>query len=292
MGNSLITGTVLPLFERERILTALTLLAFGFAGVILAVAAVRGSWSVPPEGRLLDAFKFEVGVGIYFLTLALLVPRAGMPPRAHRRWVAWTTAIALYFIPIETVQAVRGLDPRFTVAGGTADQVAGALFGLTAVMVVILFAILARRFFRNDVLADNPPLRAAIRYGILAITFAFGTGLVMSALRTRFIADTGNLMPLHAVGFHGIQAVPLVALLAGASGLALSVRMRLTHVAGIAWLIMCIALLAQALSGESLLDVKPAAIAGALALAVWAACLIFAGTSYVRRSSSALSNSW
>lgn len=271
---------VLALLRRERILTACALLAFSFAGVIAAAAAVRGSWSVPPEGRLLEAVKFEIGVGIYFLTLALLVPLSNMTGRARKRWLGWTAAIALYFIPIEAVQALRGLDPRFTVAGGVLDQVAGSVFGVTAIGVIVLFIILAMRFFRDDVLADQIPLRLAIRYGIGAIAFAFGTGVVMSILRTRIIAETGDLMPLHAAGFHGIQAVPLIALLSSASSLDHEMSMRLTHSAGIAWLMLCVSLLAQALSGVSLFEATGAGIGVVISLLLWIASFTIAAFRY------------
>ena len=274
--------TIAALLRRERIVVGCALLAFALATVCAAVAAGRGSWSVPPEGRLLDATKFEAGVGIYFLTLAALLPLSGMSGRGRRRWVAWTAAISVYFLLIETVQALRGLDPRFTQHGGTIDQAAGGLFGVTAIATIILFAILARRFFRDDVLTDHPPLRTAVRYGIAAIVFAFGTGIAMSVLNTRIVAETGTLMPLHAAGFHGLQAVPLIALLAGWSSLAPDMRTRLTHAAGIGWLLMCTGLLLQAIAGQPLTTPSPAGLLAAAGFALWASCLGVAAAAYMR----------
>ncbi len=264
-------------------LTGCALLAFALAAVVASTAAVRGSWSVPPEGRLLDAFKFETGVGIYFLTVALLVPLSGMPARARRRWVGWSGIVAVYFVLIEAVQALRGLDPRFTAVGSSMDQAAGAVFGVTAPLMIVLFVILARRFFRDDVLVDHPPLRTAIRYGIIATSFAFGSGSAMTARRTRLVEETGNLMPLHAAGFHGLQAVPLVALLAGASALDNATSMRLTHTAGVAWLMLCAASLLQALSGAPLFAATVAAAGVAIAFLVWASCVGLAGHAFARR---------
>lgn len=281
-GNSM-PRMLLSLWRRERVLTGCALLAFALAGVNVAAAAARGSWSVPPEGRLLDAFKFETGVGIYFLTIALLVPLSGMTPRTRRRWVGWSAVVAAYFVLIETVQALRGLDPRFTVAGTSLDQAAGAVFGVTALLMIVLFMILVRRFFRDDVLVDHPSLRTAIRYGIIATAFAFGSGLAMTALRTRLVAATGTLMPQPAAGFHGLQAVPLVALLAGASALNDMTRMRLTHTAGVAWLMLCAALLLQALLGAPLFAATPAAAGVAIAFLVWASCIGVAGDAFAHR---------
>ncbi len=277
------------LWRRERVLTGCALLAFALAGVVVTAAAARGSWSVPPEGRLLDAFKFETGVGIYFLTIALLVPLSGMPARARTRWVRGSAIVAVYFVLIEAVQALRGLDPRFTVAGSSMDQAAGAVFGVTALLMLVLFAILARRFFRDDVLVDHRPLRTSLRYGITATAFAFGSGLAMTAMRTRLVAETGDLMPLHAAGFHGLRAVPLVALLAGASALDSVTRMRLTHTAGVAWLVLCAALLLQSLSGAPLFAATPAAAGVAIAFLVWASCVGVAGNAIAHRRKSVVS---
>ncbi|MGH7506684.1 MAG: hypothetical protein ACRELX_13580, partial [Longimicrobiales bacterium] len=172
--------------------------------------------------------------------------------------------------------AIRGLDPRFPAAGGTLDQVAGALFGVIALITIVLFVILVRGFFRRNALPDHPHLRSAVRYGVAAIAFAFGTGIVMSVLRTRIVAETGSLMPMHAAGFHGLQAVPLVALLVGWSALAPDTRMRLTHLAGIGWLVLCAGLLWQALAG---LPFRSLSLPGAVAtsgFALWSGCVIAA----------------
>jgi hypothetical protein len=265
--------TLWALWRRETALTACAALAFSLAGVCLLVAAARGSWNVPPEGRLLEAAKFELGVGIYFITLALLVPLSGMTPSARRRWVHASAAVAVYFVLVETVQSVRGFDPRFTAAGTPLDQAAGAMFGVTALLLTILFMILARRFYRHDVLVEQPALRTAIRYGMAATLFAFGSGIVMTVFRTRIVAETGSLMPLHAAGFHGMQALPLVALLAGRSAVGGTRPVSLVHRAGIAWLVLCASLLLQALAGAPLFSMRASTVAAALALLVWLSCL-------------------
>lgn len=251
-----VIATVLALWKRERLLVGIAGAAFVLAGVCALTAALHGSWHVPPEGKLLDALKFEAGVGIYFLTLALLLPFAGMSARGRRLWLVFTAVNAAYFLGIETVQAVRGLDPRFTAAGGSVDVVAGRLFGVSAFIVVVLFAVLARGYFRRDVLVDHPPLRAAVRYGVAAIAFSFGVGIIMSVLTSRFVGS-GNLMPVHAAGFHGVQAVPLVALLAGWTTLAPHVQMRLTHAAGIGWLLICVGALGQGVGGQATFALTP-----------------------------------
>ncbi|CAN5688847.1 hypothetical protein BH24ACI5_BH24ACI5_11550 [soil metagenome] len=277
-----VSGTLLALWKRERLVVACGLLAFLLAGVCLGVAVTTGSWHVPPEGRLLDALKFEVGVGIYFLTLALLVPFAGMTGRGRRWWVAWTVGIALYFVMIEAVQAIRGLDPRFTRAGSEADQAAGALFGLTALATIVMFALLVWRFFRRDTIADHPALRLGIRYGVAAIVFAFGSGIAMSLLGTRVVMGTGTLMPIHAAGFHGIQAVPVVALLLGWSRWSPAAQHRLTHAAGLAWLVLCGGLFWQAVAGLPPTALSAPSVFAAAGLGAWMICFVIAMAEYMR----------
>jgi hypothetical protein len=278
-----ITATLLALWKRERLVVFCGLLAFLLAGVCVGAALVNGSWHVPPEGRLLDAVKFEVGVGIYFLTLALLVPLAGMTARGRRWWVAWTVGNALYFVSIEAVQAIRGLDPRFTRAGSEFDQTAGAIFGLSALVTIVLFAILVRRFFRRDVLPDQPALRLAIRYGVAAIVFAFGSGIAMSLLQTRAVMGSGTLMPMHAAGFHGIQAVPAVALLLAWTPWSSSRQMRLTHAAGLAWLALCAGLFWQAMAGMPAPALSIATALAAAGFGAWVICFGIAIAAYMRR---------
>lgn len=263
---------VLALWKRERLLVGIAGAAFVLAGVCALTAALHGAWHIPPEGKLLDAFKFEVGVGTYFLTLALLLPFAGMSARGRRRWLVWTALNAAYFISIETVQAIRGLDPRFTAAGGSVDVFAGRLFGVSAFIIVVLFAVLVRGYFRRDVLVDHPPLRNAVRYGVAAIAFSFGVGIIMSVLTSRFVGS-GNLMPVHAAGFHGLQAVPLVALLAGWSTLAPHTQMRLTHAAGIGWLLVCVGALWQAIGGHATLTLTTPLLVALAGGVLWLACL-------------------
>ena len=278
-----VTGTLLALWTRERLVVACGLLAFLLAGVCLGIAVAGGSWHIRPEGRLLEAVKFEIGVGIYFLTLALLVPFAGMTERGRRRWVAWTVGNALYFVPIEAVQAIRGLDPRFTTAGSDLDRAAGAVFGLTAIVTIVLFAILVRRFFGRGLIPDQPALRLGIRYAVAAITFAFGSGIAMSLMQTRVVMGSGTLMPIHAAGFHGIQAVPIVPLLLAWSPWSRSTQHRLTHAAGLAWLALCSGLFWQAMAGMPAPALSAASALAAAGFGAWVICFVVAMAEYARR---------
>jgi hypothetical protein len=171
---------------------------------------------------------------------------------------------------LEPLQAFRGLDPRFTTAGGPADVIAGIVFGPLALLNTVLFVILGLRFFRADVLDDRPALRLGIRYGAVAVALSFSVGIVMSFIQGREIGEAGNLLPAHALGVHGIQALPLVALLLVWVGSARPGMMWL-HAAGIGWLSACAATLVQALLGRPPLEPAMLPALAAVGLALWAA---------------------
>ena len=250
------------------------LFVVGVAGVVLAAVclvavAVRGRF-IPPEGKMLDAATFCFGVGVFTLTVALLLPLADYSPPARRRWRRGFYVFAVYGLVLEPLQAFRGLDPRFTEEGDGVDVVAGIVFGLTALSNTVLFVMLGLRFFRSEVLAERATLRLGIRYGAAAVALSFAVGIVMSINSGRDIGDDGNLLLSHGLGVHGIQALPLVALVVAAGATTGSAR-RWLHAAGIGWLTACTAALVQALLGDPPLEASPVTTLIAAGLILWAA---------------------
>ena len=254
------------------------LVAVGVGGLVLAVVcmigvAFRGRF-IPPEGKLLDAATFTFGVGVYTLTVALLLPVAGYSTTARRRWRRAYYVFAVYGLLLETVQAFRGFDPRFTEEGETIDSVTGAVFGVTAGITLVLFVLLGVQFFRRGVLDGRPVLRLGVRYGVVAVAVSFGVGVVMSVTGGREIGAEGNLLLSHGLGVHGLQTLPLVALVVSAS--ALDRRRRWVHVAGGAWLAACLAALLQAGLGEPPLQPSALSVAIVTGLVGWAAVAAYA----------------
>jgi hypothetical protein len=246
----------------------------------LIAVALRGSF-IPPEGKMLDAATFSFGVGIFALTIALLLPLAGYSEAARRRWRAAFYIFIVYGLVVESIQSFRGLDPRFTDAGGAVDVVAGIIFGVTAALNTTLFVILGLRFFRTDVLTDRPTLLLGIRYGVVAVVISFAIGVVMSVNSGRAVGEAGNLLLTHALGVHGIQFVPVVALLLlwAASGQGAT---RWLHAAGVGWLTACAAALGQALLGRPPMEASILTTVMFAGLAVWAAAAVYAMVSWRR----------
>ena len=281
-----VVGAVGSLWRREAVLTRVGLLGIALAGITSAVALVHGDWLLEPEGRLQEAVRFDLALGIYNLTLALLLPLAGMGPAAERRWRRWTIGLTLFGYGMENIQAWRGLDPRFSSVAGVFDQILGAVFFMQALGVLVLFVVLTGRFFGDDVLPDHPGLRRSLRYGATASYLAFFVGILMSGLSGRVINEGGDLIAIHAAGFHGLQAVPLVALLLGWSRLPQSAALRWVDIAGAGWLVFCFALLLQALLGRPTASGGAPLVIGALGAATWLLALLYAW--WARRSEPAL----
>jgi hypothetical protein len=267
------------------------LVALGIAGLAVSVAdliavAARGTF-IPPEGKMLSAATFAFGVAVFTLTMALLLPLAGFSDAARRRWRRACYVFPAYGFVLESVQSFRGLDPRFpggpsdSDVGGVVDRILGPIFGMSALLLTVLFVILAVRFFRRDVLSDRPVLRLGIRYGAVAVAISFGIGIVMSIVQGRNIADAGDLMLAHALGVHGIQAVPLAALILVWGGPAPGAA-RWAHAAGAGWLIACTAALVQALLGEPSLEASALTAVMAAGLTLWASTAAYSAMAWRR----------
>jgi hypothetical protein len=284
-----VAKAVVGLLRRESALTRVGLLGFALAGVCAVVALLHGDWQIGTEGRLKEAIRFDLAIGIFNLTLALLLPLAGLSPAVERRWRRWEVGLTILGYGMENVQAWRGLDPRFSAVGGPADQILGGVFFLQALAIFALFAMLVGRFFRGDVLLDHPALKRALRYGAIGSYAAFFVGVLMVSVQGRIFNEGGDLIAIHAAGFHSLQAVPLVALLLGWSRVAAATALRLVDVAGSGWLLFCFALLLQALLGLPTAARTAAFGLGVLGVGTWGVALFYAW--WARRSEPALATS-
>ena len=217
---------------------ALGFLGIGLGAVCMVVALVRGV-EVPPEGNLFETATFDGAVGLFILTLALLASGVTWSRSGRQLWVGTLVTAILYAYGIETVQAFRGLDPRFSRVAGPLDEIAGGVFLFTALVVMGCFIIVAVKYVR----APMTPVTVAVRYGSVASLLGFGVGLWMGMVyQGRYVPEAGNLLFVHAVGFHGLQAVPLLALMLGWAHTPERVARRRVHIAGLCWLGACIAI--------------------------------------------------
>jgi hypothetical protein len=261
------------LYAHERPLFWLGILGLALGTVCFAGMAFHGL-IVEPEGNLYKAASFDVAVGIFALTLALIVPAAVFTPRGLSRW-RWTLiGLTVFGYAVETLQIFRGLDPRFSRVAGPLDQAIGGVFFLSAIGILICFLVLMTRFFFRPTSGEGGALVLALRYGALASLLAFGVGIAMSVHGGPRIEPAGNLLPLHAAGFHGLQAIPLIALLLGWAGVSPGDARRAVHLGGTAWLLACLAIAWQIGGGRSVLEPAPASAAALLVLIGWTAVFL------------------
>ena len=92
----------------------------------------------------------------------------------------------------------------------------------------------------------------------------------MSVNSGRHIGEDGNLLLSHGLGVHGIQTIPMVALLVAAAGTTPPAT-RWLHIAGVGWLAACTAALVQALLGHPPLQASLLTIMIVAGLTLWAA---------------------
>src|ERR671932_1836172 len=123
-------------------------LGIALAAMCTIIAATRGL-IIPPEGDLTKAITFDMAVGIYLITLGCLVPLAHFSAAGERRWVGVSVGLAVYAYGMETIQQLRGIDPRFSRVGGLVDGLVGTGFVLVALGLIVMFSILAVKLVRR-----------------------------------------------------------------------------------------------------------------------------------------------
>lgn len=270
-------GLLIDALTRERALFVIGMvgLALGIGGLL--VAAVVGP-IIEPEGVLSKAYTFDLAVGIYVLTVSLFLPLAGFTAAGLRRWRGWQVGLTSVLYGFENIQIARGLDPRFTTHGTSLDQALGGVFFLTACGLITLFVLLGVRIFHTPGAVDG--IRLATRYAFSATMLAFGAGLWMS-FGGGSTSGEANILLLHAAGFHGLQAVPIVALASGWAGRAATAARRDIHLAGLAWLGVCVAIAAETAFGRPVLEVSVLPVVTLLLLLAWMAVFLRSAISWL-----------
>lgn len=276
-----ISRRLTSIYLEERALFGIGLLGIVLGVIGLIVMAVYGPF-IPPEGYIYKAASFDIATGIYVLTIILFIPLAGFSSRARRFWRWWSVSLAIYAYAVENIQIYRGLDPRFTRHGSAVDNVVGLFFGLTALGLIATFLVLTWRFFSRRNSVKDRILLLGIRYGCASVFLAFITGFWLGINQGPKIGATGNLLPLHAAGFHGLQAVPLVALLLGWARVQEETARRWVHLAGLAWLGACAAIAWQTALGHSVLALSAATLLAFGLLLGWLACAVMASLAWRR----------
>jgi hypothetical protein len=269
------TKPAVKFFEGEKWLVLTGLLGFLLAGVCALWIVLYGG-EVAPEGDLSKAFSFNAALGMFLLSTAAISPFSGMKAgsRAFFRWSYIILALYSYFA--ETVQNFRGVNPRFVQDGSAFDIGIGNGFAFVALLLVLYYLVLAIQYFRRKAYNLRPELVLGIRYAMIATMLSFAAGIWISVNQGRLIGLHGNIIWLHGLGFHALQAVPLVAWLTERTSLPPTVRRRWIHLTGIAYLIGLLAIGWQTFLGFSIIDwsVLPLLACGSFMIALAAGVLV------------------
>jgi hypothetical protein len=241
------------MFEGEKWLVMTGLLGFLLAGICAFWVMLYGG-EVSPKGDVSKAFSFNAALGIFLLSTAAIAPLSGMGlmSRAIFRWSY--ILLALYSYGAETIQNFRGVNPRFVKGGTDFDVAVGSGFAFVALLLVLFYLFLAIQYFRRKVYRNRAELVLGIRYAMIAVLFSFAAGVWISVSQSRFTGLHGNIIWLHGLGFHALQAVPIVAWLTERTTLTGPARRRWVHITGIAYLLGLTAIGWQTYLGYSILE--------------------------------------
>lgn len=239
------------LFEGERVLVWAGLLGF-------LLAAICGIWVLlyggerSPDGNVANAFSFNAAFGIFLLSSAAISPLSARSPR-KRAFFRWALVLlALYSYGAETIQNFRGVNPRFVEDGSILDHFVGIGFGLVALLLVLVYIFFSIPFFQRQASLTRPEIVLAIRYALLTTMLSFAAGIWISVNQGRYTGLEGNIIWLHGLGFHGLQALPLIAWLTEHSSITTALRHRIIHLTGVAFTLGVIFIGWQTLLGNTL----------------------------------------
>lgn len=277
-----VVGPPVKLFEGERWLVITSLLGFILAIGIAIFIFFRGP-IILPEGDLKNAFSFNAAIGIFLLSIAAVLPFARLEARKRTRirWLFIIAVISSY--AIETVQNFRGYNPRFSREGEVTDIVAGMLFGVFSLLLVILAILLTVQFFRMKVPYERPMLILGIRYAFLAVLISNFAGIWMILLQGRITGDTGNLIVLHGIGFHALQTLILPGWLLEKVQVNVRIKKLLIHYGSMAWMLSIILIGVQTALGRSVFELTVLPILTSILLFIWLGTLIVSSMLFIKK---------
>lgn len=240
------------IFQGEQALVLTGLLGFALAALCAVWVLIWGG-EVAPYGDVTKAISFDAAIGIFIVSTAAILPFSGLREKARAFFRRVYIGLTLYSYAAETVQNMRGVNPRFVMDGTAFDRAVGNLFAFVALMLVVLYVYLAVQFFRQRVYKLRPELIVGIRYSMAAVMLSFAAGIWISMNQGRTVGLEGNIIWLHGLGFHALQVMPLIAWLAERSDNALH-RRRGIHLTGIAYVLGLLAIGWQTLRGAAIME--------------------------------------
>lgn len=247
------TQSIIQLLREEKALTLTGLLGFLLAGVCGIWVLIFGE-TVPPDGNVLHAFSFDAALGLFLLSTAAIAPFSGLGAKGRMFFRRSFILLALYSFFAETVQNMRGMNPRFVKSDALFDVIVSSIFTFVALLLILCYLYLSIQFFKKKVYTLNPEMALGTKYAMIAVVVSFAAGIWISINQGRMVGGHGNIIWLHGLGFHALQAVPIVAWLAGRSAIPNGSRSKFIHFTGIAYLLGLTAIAWQTYLGNNILE--------------------------------------
>ncbi|WP_338448827.1 hypothetical protein R4Z09_21785 [Niallia oryzisoli] len=258
----------IKLFEGEKALVITGIVGFILAVFTKIVIFIQGP-VILPEGNLNDVFSFNAAIGSFILSIAAILPLARLK-KHKRKLIRWTfVAASLYSYGIETIQNFRGLNPRFSQEATLVDLMAGMVFAVVSLTIVILGLLLMVQFFRIKKPFERHLLIIGTRYAFLSVLAANAAGIWMILLQDRLIGVSGNFIVLHGIGFHAMQTLIIPAWLLEKVQVQEIIQKRLVHIGSIAWMISIIMIGFQTALGRTVFELSTLPILTSLSLLIW-----------------------
>ena len=264
--------------EKELIWTGIAGIAIG---LICIIPFLLYGDPIPPEGKWSKVITFDLAIGVFALTTAILLPFIGLNEQQRKKFVYSLIGSFWFAYLVETIQNIRGFDPRFTKAGQLSDRLIGISLGLDALIMIVCVVYLLIVLFRQA----NPKYKAfhlSMRYACLSVLLAFAGGIWMTILQGRITPSGVNIMILHFVGLHGYQAIPMIGWFVTQGAFSASAAKRWVHVGGSAWNLFCVFLFVQTGLGYDAFQLAIPLLLAGIALLIWAVIICYTGQQFLR----------
>lgn len=215
---------------------------------------------VPPAVKPL---KFAGSVGLLLASLALIMPRLGVGA-ATRDGLTWLliATLVLELIAI-ALQAVRGRPSHFNITTPL-DHAIWATMGIAIVIATIGLAAIAVIAVVRP-LGCSPLVALAVRLGLALVLLVAVSGFAMAGRNQHSVGglDGGDGLPVtgwstqhgdlrvsHFFALHGLQALPIAALVLDQVPIGSRSRTVVLSAIAAVWIAICVVTLAQALAGR------------------------------------------
>ncbi|MBD0381373.1 hypothetical protein [Paenibacillus sedimenti] len=239
--------------SEQKWLYQMSAIGFLLGGICCVCLLVQqAGFMFPPELQLHKPTSFCLAFGVFLSTTALIMPLSGLASHSRANFQRLLSIAVYYGYTVEIIQVFRGVDPRFGVGNFYTDILPGILDGVLFIAVIVMYVWLIAQFFLERSYQIHPLLVLGIRYGLLAAIIGFGSGVWMILAGGRLIGEQGNIMTVHFLGFHGLQAAPILAILLSRCPLSLRARLNWLHVSGLLWLMLSAYSIVPTILGRSL----------------------------------------